>query len=286
MKLLVYAISLSLALYSCNIINPDEQDPAFLQIEDYSFHAGTGKGTSSSKLTETWVNADDNLLSISSFGAQIPVLKNGRTKISVFPGIKNFGASDMRIFYPFYQPFDTIIDFTPLSYHKITPRFTYYSTALVDASRDFESGSNFSSYGLNQGYFNEINNPQIVFEGNKCARVYLSGENTFFQFKDENEIVIENGNTVFLEMNYSCNHPFTIGVFSVQNGSTYSNDLVTMSATAASADIAWNKIYIDLSVIGLLYANAESHNLYVKCIKSGSDVPEVYLDNLKIVKWQ
>jgi len=287
MKLLFYALLSVLAFASCNIINPDEREPAYLQVENYTFTTEAGQGTSSEKITEMWVNANDNILSIVSPGAQIPVLNEGDTKISVLAGIKNFGASDMRIHYPFYQPFDTTIHFTPLSYHKIHPRFKYYPNALIDATRNFESGNNFLEVdGINQGILEEVNNPEIAFEGSRCLRLYLTENNSLILFQDQNEIDIESGNTVFLEMNYSCNQPFTIGIESTEGSTLRSNDMVTMSATADGTDIVWNKIYIDLGEIGLLYPGASAHNIYVKCVKSGSDLPVIYLDNLKVVMWQ
>ncbi len=286
MKLLFYAISLSLTFYSCNIINPDEKEPAYLQIEGYTMDTEGGQGTASDKISEMWTYANDNILSISTLGSQNPVLNQGPTRISIRPGIKNNGASDMRIYYPFYQPFDTVINFSPLSYHKINARFKYYSSVVIDASRDFETGSNFTQVvPYNQGFFDVVNDPAVAFEGNRCAKAYLTGSNTFLYFRDQNEIEIERGNTVFLEMNYSCNQPFTIGIASVSGGQTYTNDMVVMSATANGTDVSWNKIYIDLGPVGLLLPNASAHYIYVKCNKTGGDLPVIYLDNLKTVMW-
>lgn len=285
MRLLFYALLSTLALCSCNIINPDEQEPAYVQVEGYSVNTSAGQGTASDKITEMWVNANDNMASIAEVGAQIPVLNQGPTKISVLAGIKNNGASDTRIFYPFFQKFDTVIDLQPLTYHKIKPVFRYSTAAVIDATRDFESSNNFLTENGNQGDFVVINDPQIAFEGNRCAKACLTGNQTYLLFKDQNEFEVTSGNTVFLEMNYSCNQAFTIGVISTEGSTEYSNDMVNMNATASGNDISWNKIYIDLGPVGLQYPSAVAHNLYVKCQKTGTDSPVIYLDNLKIVSW-
>lgn len=286
MRLLFYALLSTLALNSCNIINPDEQEPAYVQVESYSVQTSASQGTASDKLTEMWVQAGDNIVSISSVGAQVPVLNQGPTKISVLAGIKNNGASDMRIYYPFYQPYDTVIDLQPLTYHKINPVFRYNTTAVIDATRDFESGNNFlPANNSNQGYFEVINNPQIAFEGNRCAKAYLTSTNTYLFFRDQIDFAIESGNTVFLEMNYSCNQPFILGVTSTVGSTEYSNDMVIMNATASGTDVSWNKIYIDLGPVGLQYPSTVANNLYIACEKTGADLPVIYLDNLKIVSW-
>lgn len=287
MKQILYYLSFSLFIASCNLINPDEQEPAYLQVAGYSVETSSGQGTSSEKITEMWIYSNDNILSINPVGAQVPFLDKGPTKVTVRAGIKNNGASDMRIYYPFYQPYDTTIDFKSFEYHQIKPRFKYFPNAIIDATRNFETGSNFLAVqGLNQGFFDIINDPAIVFEGNKCAKVYLTGDNSMIFFKDETEVDIGSGRPIFLEMNYSCNQPFVVGVVSTVGSTVFSNDMVNVNGTSDGSGVVWNKIYIDLGPVGMLYPNAVAHNLYITCKRGmGADPPVIYLDNLKTVTW-
>jgi hypothetical protein len=284
MKLLFYSLIFTLALTSCDFINPDEQEPAYLKVEDYDFKTYAGQGMASEKFTELWTYANDNILSIHQTGVHTPVLSEGSTKISIRPGIKNYGISDQRIYYPFIEPFDTVIDFKSFEEHTIHARFKYYPGVLVDATRSFESGNNITVVA-GQGYFDVVNDPSIAFEGNRCGKAYTTSAGTVF-CKDENSIQIVAGKTTFLEMNYSCTQPFTVGVASTVGGSLYSNDLVTMAATASVSVPTWNQIYIDLSPIALLYPNATSHNIYLLSTSANGQPIIIYLDNLKIVNWQ
>lgn len=285
MKLLFYSLILTLALTSCDIINPDEQEPAYLIVEGYDFQTFAGQGVASEKFIELWTYTNDNILSIHQVGAYTPILNQGPTKVSIRPGIKNYGISDQRIYYPFIQPYDTILDFQPFKEHVIHAKFRYYPNVIIDATRNFETGNNFTPVdGANQGYFDIVNDPNIAFEGNRCGKAYTTSGSTIF-FKDENAFQLVAGKTTFLEMHYSCKHPFTIGVASTVGSSVYTNDLVTMSATANDNLPAWNQIYIDLSPIALLYPNASSHNLYFLSTTNNGQPLLIYLDNLKIVNW-
>ncbi len=286
MKQIFYAPFVFFLLASCNLINPDEQEPAFVQVGDYQLTTQAGQGTASEKITEMWLYSNDNIVSITPNGSSTPLLNKGKTKISVRAGIKNNGASDMRIYYPFYAPYDTVLQLSSLEHHTIHPRFTYYENVNIDASRNFESGSNFLEVsGVNQGLFEWINDPAVVFEGTKCAKASLTGDQQILFFKDNNPIDIASGNTVFLEMNYSCNQPFIVGISSIVGSTTHTNDMVIINGTNDGSTPHWNKIYIDLGPVGILYPQATQHEIYIYCKRTGADPAIIYLDNLKLVSW-
>jgi hypothetical protein len=288
MKCLSNALLLLLAFSSCNIINPDEPEPAYVNIDTYSFHAVAGQGTSDQKITDMWVYANDDIQGVFDVPSSIPVLRTGTTDIKVFAGIKQNGISSTRIRYPFFTVFDTTLNLSSLGAHTITPHFTYTSGVSVDDSRDFESGVYFQeATQSNEGTFQVINDPAVAFEGNKCGKASLSGGLDFMQFMDNTELTLESGNAIFLEMNYSCNNTFAIGVFTTTSGSVAKNPVLYITPTTGnSGDVPeWNKIYVDLGAVALDNPSADFHQLYFESMLSESSTPTIFLDNLKIVKW-
>lgn len=286
MKLLLNSVAL-LIFTGCNVINPDEQEPSFVFIDSYSFQPQAGQGSSSTAITELWNYANDDIQGVFDLPAQIPVLRTGLNKYSVYAGIKNNGMSSTRIRYPFYAVYDTILDLQPLQSYHITPRFQYHTAAQVNATRDFEAG-NFFQAGPNNGATIEvINNPTLAVDGDRFGKIILTPPLNYMSFIDNSNIVMQAGNTIFIEMNYSCNNTFIVGTFTVENGDTRKNPVIYLTPTNTDGGDTptWKKIYIDLGIVAGENPNADYHRLYVECISSETESPVVFLDNIKIVNW-
>ena len=138
MKLLYVLLSF-ISVLSCNVINPDEQEPSFIQIDNFAFHASSGQGSSRHNISDVWVYANDDIQGVYDVPADIPVIRSGNTKITVFAGIKNDGIGTTRIRYPFYTGYDTIVNLEAIDHHVISPHFEYVSNVLIDDERNFEN---------------------------------------------------------------------------------------------------------------------------------------------------
>ncbi len=286
MKLLLFSVAL-LILTGCNILNPKEQDPSFVFIDSYSFQPLSNQGSSSTAITELWNYANDDIQGVFDLPSQVPVLRTGRNKYSVYAGIKNNGIGSTRIRYPFYTVYDTILDLQPLQSYRISPVFRYHSAAQVDASRDFEGGNFFQSGPNNGATIEVINNPALAVDGARFGKTTLTPPLNYMNFIDDTNIIMQAGNTIFLEMNYSCNNTFIVGMFTIENGDTRKNPVIYLTPTTTDngETPTWKKIYIDLGVVAGENPNANYHRLYIECISNETSSPVVFLDNIKIVNW-
>ena len=98
MKMKVYIpIVLVLIFTACEVINPDEDIPSFISINEFE-HTEVG----TAKIVDAWVYIDNDLQGIYPLPNIIPVLKNGEQKRYIAPGIKENGISATRTNYPFY----------------------------------------------------------------------------------------------------------------------------------------------------------------------------------------
>lgn len=287
MRLLLLFLLYTLTLNSCNLINPDEKEPAYIAFDQYTLQATATQGTASHNITELWLYVNDNMLGAYDSPSEVPVLDGGSVRVSCYPGIRNNGISTTRIRYPFYTSYDTIITMTALMTHNLTPRFSYRSDITIDYSRNFESGNSFAGSGNNQGIFSLVTDDSKVFEGDKSGFITLGSTQSYFLFKDNNEIQLESGNTIFLELDYSCNNSFVIGCYSTDGGNTQKNPIITLTPTSPvnSINPTWNKIYIDLGALALANPGADFHELYFEGSKYESSNPQIFLDNLKLVRW-
>jgi len=276
-----------LCLPSCNLINPDEQDPAFIHIPEFEMIVQPGEGTASEKITEVWVYADEKMIGAYDLPADVPVLKNGPTDMLFFAGIKNNGISTSRIRYPFYYPHEVRMNIQALGRDTVTPSFAYFEELQI-LEKDFESGNFLVPAGSTQGQFNITSDPSHVFEGTRSGIGTLSPGETILYFKDDDNLELMGGLPIFLELNYSCNNSFAIGMIATTGSTTNKNlALIINPTTSVSGSPTWNKIYVDFGMIPLQNTNADHFEIYFEMVPDdNSQTVELYLDNLKLVQWQ
>jgi hypothetical protein len=276
-----------LALQGCDIINPQEKEPAYLYIPSLTFQANLNQGTSSEEITEVWVYANDKSLGVYDLPAKIPILDLGTSNIRIFAGIKNNGISNSRIRYPFYAPFDTTLTITAFQIDTVVPNFSYYNLAVIN-EKTFESGNFLIQTGANNGTFSTTNNNLQVFEGSRSGLGHLDAGLSLLYFKDDENLTYTSGNNVFMEMNYSSNSTFSVGFLTTTGGITAKNMALIINPTSSGDGLSpvWKKIYIDFGYLLMQNPNAQFHEWYIEAVPSNSSVPvNIFLDNLKWVTW-
>jgi hypothetical protein len=288
MRLLLYLSALLLSLHSCNIVNPTEEIPGYVVVEDYAVSMQNGEGTSSSNLREMWIYANDYIQGVYSTPTKVPVLQTGNTRITCYPGIWNNGIGTLRIRYPFLAAFDTAVNLQPNTEVKIQPHFSYLANLDIDATRNFDNSLGFNGTGNNSGLITHVTDPEFVFEGNGSALITLGEGQDYFLFSDANNFTFTTGNTVFLEMNYSCTNSFNVGCFITDGPNSTKVPVLTLTPTTsdASETQVWNKIYLDIGALGLVAPGADHFRIYFEGARNESNQPKVYLDNLKLVKFE
>lgn len=287
MRFLLYSSALVIVFSSCNIINPDEDIPGYVTINSVSLQTAGNEGTASNNITETWLFVNDNMNGAFSLPATVPILSSGPTKIACYGGIKNNGIGSLRIRYPFYAPYDTVVNIQPNQQISIDADLRYVAGLDIDASRNFESLLDFEEVGTTANTFEITVDASLVLEGNGAGVVTMAANQNYLQFVDNDPFTFTAGNTAFLEMNYSCNNSFTVGCYAIDAAGINQVGIVTMTPTTSDALLpTWNKIYLDLGAIGLLYPGTDYYKIYIESVRYEASNPKIYLDNLKLVKYQ
>lgn len=270
---------------ACNRADLDER-PAFIQTDAITFNTLLSQGSNSSAITELWYYSDGDILGVVDTPVSLPLLKEGNQTITIFPGIKNNGMGTSRIRYPFYTAFDTVLNVEMGGVYSLKPHFTYTSNAIVDASRNFEAGNTFVEASTNAGSIELLNDPLLAASGVRCARMSLLPGAALLSYLDESNITLDAGSVAFLEMDYSCNNTFVVGVYSLEGGNSTKVPVLYLTPTQAEgSDLpSWNKIYMDLGMVASQYPNADNFRLYVECTAEEALMPIIYLDDIKVVK--
>lgn len=277
---------LLLLLFSgCNKEELKAPDAFFIKPQNISVSTTTVQGTGSHKITDLWYYVNNQFKGAFPIGNTLPIPSSGQTKIVVYAGIKNNGISATRQPYEFYDPItlDTIA--VPGSTLKKDFTFNYKNGTVFHWIEDFEgfgttSGITIAKSSNSDTTFavlNKVTDPGAdVFEGQRCFYFALDANRIVGQFQSTATFNLPKaGAPVYLEMNYKCNQPFDVGVFSNQ-GFTY-------AAGVNSTDGVWNKIYIQLST-GVSTNLGTTCGWYIKTVKQ-VDNPEFFIDNIKIISY-
>ncbi len=270
---------------ACNPMD-DAANPAYISAEPITFTVTASQGSASTAISELWFYTDGDVLGVVDTPVSLPLLKAGPQTISVFAGIKNNGIGTSRIRYPFYQVYDTTLNVVPGAAYSLRPSFSYVPSALIDASRNFEAGNSFVAGSENDGTIELLNEPLLAASGVRCVRMKLPAGAPQLSYLDENNISLTSGDVAFMEMDYSCNNTFIVGMYVVSGGNSTKIPVLYLTPTqdADAEEPRWNKIYMDLGMTASQNVSADYYRLYIECIAQESAQPVIYIDDIKIVK--
>ncbi len=278
----------------CEIINPAEDIPAYIYIENFELATSPGEGTASRKITEAFVFVGGDFLGAYSLPTSFPVLKSGSQKVDLFPGIKDNGIDATPEIYTFYTAYDTTIDLQPEETDTIRPSIEYVEELKFTIVEDFENTLQLFREDIDGNEETTIELTDAageVFEGQKSAKIVVSKDNPTFAVASIrfNELPPPN-REVYLELNYRTEVPFDLGLYYTYDA----NDLQADFQHSVNVKESWNKIYINMTdqftglnnltefqdfQIGIKAIMANENNEFLE----GSR--EIFLDNIKLIHY-
>lgn len=275
-----------LFLPSCEMINPEEENPAYLRIDSIGLTTYyDSSGTSSHRISDAWVYMNDDLIGAFELPAVVPVLGTGVQKISVRAGIMDNGIVSppdaRRVAYQFYQPYQINMDLVKDRVIPVQPVVRYYPSppVLFPWMEDFEKpGMTFLKSGASDTSM--IHDNSQAFEGSKCGLIYLDASRDFFEATSTGKFTLSAGRTAYLELNYKSNNSFVIGIIAHKPSQSVQQQAWIANPTSG----VWKKNYINLSNIVNQHADAINFNIFIGVIKDENvSVAEIRVDNIKLV---
>jgi hypothetical protein len=265
--------------------------PAYVQLSTISLDTDLGEGSSSHRISDVWVYADDELLGVWEAGGRIPVLREGNTQIKLIAGVRRNGVSDDRVQYPFFETFQTDLTVTPELTTTLAPTFRYFD-GLTFWIEDFDgNGYEFQRDPTSDTLlyvWDTLQHPvSEIFEGRASGAFFLDSQRPLFSYVydgDPFNPALED--PVYLEMDYKSDARILIGAeLSSAGGGTERIPYLFVNATKqGDGTMPWKKIYIDLRQ-AWAYQGSYDKRFYIECeLPSGQATAEVYLDNIKVVQ--
>lgn len=275
---------------SCVKNNPD---PSWLQVTEWTLEANPDlngeEGQLTHKLTDAWVYIDDQLIGVFEVPFKIPILKNGFSKIRLYPTIRVNGIAATKMRNEHLEAFEIEAELIQNQTLQINP-VTHYKSNVSFWIEDFEDinikltdDPNTSSAHLNLA-----NDTLKWFNGNYYGRVLLNAQDSMWiaYTNQDQQLSIPKNKQAMLEIDYCNSVPFTHYLLFVNSNGTNENLMPTMNKSPMNM-LRWKKIYILLSEV--ITAGPNNSN-YIQAFKAFYDASIsnnlILIDNIKVVYFQ
>lgn len=280
-------ISFSLLLLSFGLVfnscKKDIEVPAYIHVKEIQFTVKNGQGTELQNITHFGIYINDNLEGIYEAPVTFPVLKKGTQKVELRPFIKRLAREGM-VLYTMTNGYTQTINLLEGKVDTVKPVFQYESNTKFQWLEDFNA--NAKSIKIVSGTMDTIlltKSKGAGVDTSLYAYMTLGNvHNSFFEVETDDAYTLPlDGRDVFFEFHYKCNIPFTVGLVEIDNnGSRYALPSVTPYSTSGQ----WQKGYVYLNdELVNAPANAKYKVFFTALNGDDNIVPEIYIDNLKLL---
>lgn len=281
LPIIILIAAILCGLISCSTFDYKAEIPSYIEINEITHTTDSLQGSPHHNIKDVWVYVDDNAIGAYELPAKFPVLYEGSHEVKIRAGIKTDGFSNVRNEYQFYDFYTTTEKLIRGSSTVIIPDIKYFAGITFEMLEDFEIGSIFQPASVSDTgiILKAINTLSVL--GSQSAVIYLDDANSYFEIATNNEqYTLPFGSRVFLELTYSCNNAFSIGLLkNTFNGSEKINAYITLYPTEG-----WNKIYINFTDYIIPHSDALSYELYFSGNKDdGNTLGSITLDNIKLI---
>ncbi len=273
-------IVISLLFGACDIINPDEINPAILVIDEIIVDANPAtEGSSTHGFSDTWVFVNNQSAGVFPLPSEIPVLDLGTSGISVFAGIKNNNQSGNRGAYPFVTSDTMTVNFVEGETVHVTATIEYKSDLVFAMISDFDQANNFVVVE-STGQLLATSEPGEVFEGTRSLKFTADELNPEFEIRSIETYELPSGdNDIYIEMDFYNESALTVGM----TANIENNPPITVGALNIGPKSEWRKIYIPLSAL-VNEVGADSYNVaFSGFLIDSLSSADYYWDNIKLI---
>ncbi|MBK9452318.1 MAG: hypothetical protein IPN95_23430 [Bacteroidetes bacterium] len=292
---LLPVVACCMSLLGCEVINPAEELPAYISIQnpmvsapdDTSFRSNTG-------VRNAWLYHGGFLQGVYQIDPQVdtngrvvPFLQLDQTDFFIEGGIYESGQSSFQIIYPFWDRVSFDWAATAGDTLEVTPVFHYTDPSKYETpvSVTFEGGGvdfdRFAS-GLPDTATFFVTSATDPYRGLNCGRVdFLPGER-YFEVINTVPFRSTQALNIFAEITYQNTIPFTVGL--IYGSRTSPNRLPIMTISPSGT---WNTVYVHMitEVRNIINALGPNTDLWLWMIADGEN-KEGYIrfDDIRVIK--
>lgn len=289
--LVILMFHLSSCRYERAIVPAYLHVPAVDMITDY-----ITQGTTSHGINSVWVTLENRELGVYQLPARVIVPFSGAQTVTLRYGVSINGIRSMRDVYsmldPLAETFNIIEgeDYYFNAADDSIPKAQYRDNAKIIIVEDFDGlGISLVRTDKSDADITKVTHPDSIFVNEQrpetniaSGKVVLPPGQTLVEIATSTRYILpKGGKKVYLEMNFTGNQPFTVGVFANLFDRIVQAPVVQVRPTPGQ----WRKIYINLTPEVSGNANAIDYQIFLGAVKADKNSPstEFLIDNLKLV---
>lgn len=262
----------------CNIINPSEPVPTYVQIDSFAF-TGLQRGALSHNITNVWVYFNNSPVGNFDLPAKFPVLANAPGTLTVAPGIDYDGLKGYEVIYPLFTGDSMKLTPAPGTVNPFKPNTGYLSAVGLKFEERFEGSSiAFDSVALGSDT-TMVKITGDVFDGTGAGAIYLpAGTDSAVVFSKVIPNSIAPLRDAFIELNYKGTLTLRVGMYANTSLGEVSKQLIGLKPQSE-----WTKVYVDIKD----FVSGHQNGSYKVLIRA--DRPEdvsggyLFIDDVKVV---
>jgi hypothetical protein len=235
--------ALLLIFGNCTQFRNPEMTPAYVEIESIETISAPGQGTRSHDIKELYFYKDEEFLGAYAQGKPFPVLGEGPSLLSFFPGIRENAIQDFLSLYPFLDRAEIAVNLEPGKTHKVRPQFRYVQSAKFLFVEDFESAHIFTERLIGPANGRLVIDQTEVYEGSGSGRLEVTKENPILSVatNDTYTSLPRNGAPVFMEINFKSDAYLFIGLKGFDGLTPFGEEYIKILLNPSKE---WKKVYI------------------------------------------
>lgn len=285
MMLRLFPALLLLLLAGCDLINPEEKQPAYLYLEKPLLV--DGGDTLENMIPDVWVFQGNDYYGTFVAPARLPLLdveNNGQ--IVVRPGVWEHYNSDRHLFNPFIK-FDTLEQqLSTGSTVTYRPVFSYFPDTIITYAFEekFEDVVlRFQHYGLREDTAKLERSTANPLQGNGCGVVQFDADHKSLDMISTTLMDLPRGSEeTYVEVKFRGDIKFAVGLVAEGFGITDGNVMLLLLNDGYTDDGQWRAAYFPITAyLGSGYPGAK-FRLRLYALADGSN-RTLYLDNVRVV---
>lgn len=288
MKRILYFFCLILFIHLLPSCAKNLDQPAYLEIKPWKLEANpllnNGDGELTHYFTDAWVYIDDALVGVFELPCKVPVVKQGKHRVTIFPTVRNNGIAQTKKIYPFAEEYIHEFDFDKGKSIVINPVTRYKQNTVFNFVEDFEAASmKIMNDPTSKTSLQQVAHTDAGRTGH-CGLISLTTVDSIWTGNTHADLVLpKTGSEVYLEIDFKNTNRMLTGVLAIdQNNQTKIHPYVYLAAQTTFP--VWKKAYIDLREIVSYSTDAAFFEIYFQAIiPSSLSSSYVYIDNVKVI---
>jgi hypothetical protein len=283
----IFILWLALGLQACSMVGQDSvMVPSYVCVPSYTFVTDSNtQGAASQAFNDMWISNSGELLGGIGIPSLLPVQSIGPTEVRVDAGISITGQNDKRRAYPLMATHTEVRNLEATKIDTIRPVFSYLPNADFRFIEDYDRISRV--FTINPSYYKTgdtillVNDNRAWKQGNNCGKIEMAADHQLLQLITDDYTLIGQGSPAYIEIDFKSNINMDIGYYYIDpitGNSSSANSVIQLFPTST-----WKKIYIELTDEVSSRTVGTTYIIYIALYNTDNVVPDVYIDNVKLI---